>query len=83
MHRFIHLSPPKGYVKCPRCGVIIEKTSGCNAIPHKCKLQNETKFTHIYVCHCCGEYLKDHDHEKDGTNHFPDGPFAICRIKKK
>eukprot|EP01083_Nonionella_stella_P169852 576860_1 len=70
----------RGFVKCPRCGVMIEKTDGCNAIPHKCKTKDETEYTNIYVCHCCGEYLKDHDHERDGTNHFPDGPFAICRV---
>ena len=72
------------FQKCPKCGMMIEKESGCNHITHKgCPYKTEFNGTHF--CYTCGELLygRYHNAERDGTRHFPHGVYKDCRKVKK
>ena len=66
------------FMQCPRCGIVIEKVTGCNHMTHTgCPNKTEENGTHF--CYCCGEMLFGFGLERDGTRHFPDGSFEKCR----
>ena len=78
-----------GAQKCPSCSKLIEKDDPdtCHHMVHKITdgipcIRDRTDF-----CYLCGtEVTPDYPHEEvdnPGVNHFPDGVFQKCRIKKQ
>ena len=72
------------FQKCPRCGIMIEKASGCNHMTHG-GCPNKTEVSGTHFCYVCGELLfgRHHNEERDGTRHFPDGVYRKCRKAKR
>jgi len=69
-----------GFRECPGCGIVVAKFEGCNHITHiNCSKPSEENNCHF--CYDCGELLfqSNHQYEKDGTHHFPNGVFSHCR----
>ena len=72
------------FQKCPNCGMMIEKTTGCNHMTH-IGCPNKAEFNGTHFCYTCGELLygRYHNEEYDGTRHFPGGVYKDCRKVKK
>ena len=78
------LMKQNNFQKCPRCGMMIEKASGCNHMTHSnCPHKTESNGTHF--CYTCGDVLygRYHNEERDGIRHFPNGVYKKCRKAKK
>lgn len=66
-----------GWRRCPRCTILIEKTTGCNHMTHR-NCPQPYAGTQTEFCYCCGVLLRDSSHTVDGQSHFPRGVFFPC-----
>ena len=81
---FKNLMKQEKWKECPKCGIVIEKTEGCNHMTHfACpKSNNDEKRTDF--CYCCKKLLVHKQdgsgwkYDVDGKLHFPNGIFNRC-----
>jgi hypothetical protein len=75
----------KNWFRCPECGQIIERSSGCNHITHFANQGCTTKEGATHFCALCSALLdSQHNTNEKGSDvcHFPEGYFGPCRVAK-
>jgi hypothetical protein len=75
----------KNWFRCPECGQVIERSSGCNHITHFANQGCTTKDGATHFCALCSALLdSQHNTNEKGSDvcHFPEGYFGPCRIAK-
>ena len=68
------------WMSCPQCGIMIEKTDGCNCLTHKKCPKTGYPFRDIRFCYCCGIQLSNKSERYDtfGNIHFKNGSYYDC-----
>ena len=80
---FSNLMEKEKWCRCPKCGIVVERTEGCNHMTHKgcpkAEKDNRTDF-----CYICAEPLEKTFEEGwrfsaiTHTKHFENGVFEPC-----